>query len=921
MNKRSRLVPSLLRAMMFPRGLSPATLPLRLAWGLLLVVGLLGNTHAQELSPEELDAYKEECRDLISFLQFTLNTIGDPATSVRDKDVILNESYLKMFRDAEVQVEDDLEEARRVVTNKDVQAYLKDVDFFFKQAQFEFTIEDITHEVNEDGQIYFLIALSRNLQAITIKGDSLNLTQPRFVEVNLDPEQKDLKIASIYTTKLSEEEELAYWWNELSGEWQQLLGEDIALNDSVNMARLLRIQPNISIGDTVFFQQVDTLVISDSTKVLDMLMLSDTLSLGDTLFYRRTDTVMTNNPIVFAHLKRLVDSKSLNLSNHMELTDLSPLSKFSQLQELDISFTGASSLVPLRNLTKLRVLRCNNTTVSDLSPLRYALELRELYCQQTLIRELAPIQNFSKLEKLYCYQTYIDELDELASLKNLRELLCFRTNISSLDPLAGATNLSLLKCSQTYITSLSPLSNATKLEVLDIESNFISDLSALSGLNNLRLLFCDSTQVLSLEPLRDLPNLKKVYCDNTSITRQLANQFMRARPEVLVVYGSAQLSEWWQNLNPAWQQVFGGYVQVSARPTREELHEIANLEEIDIFGHPTIGQLTPLSMLINLKTLIVSQTRVSDLQPLRDLVDLQRLECINTPVADLSPLQQLYNLHHLQLAQTQVMDLSPLARLGSLEVLNVDKTQVADLSPLNDLSKLKKIYSDHTQVNRTQVVDFSLAHPDVLVVYQSPALQQWWEGLTDEWRQIFRRHVTTSELPSREQLHEMMRLTKLELPNGSRVRSLASIEGLFRLQELSFSDTQIGSLEPLRNMKTLERLHCAKNPITSLEPLSGLFKLRYLNCENTPVEDLDPLVSLINLEDLRCGGTQVDDLEPLAGLYKLKRLDVYNTDVKRLKDIYTLPNLLRLTCYNTRINDRRVEKFQKMHPDTEIVYY
>ncbi len=47
-----------------------------------------------------------------------------------DKDVLVTQSYTKIFRDPKVQVEDDLDEGRKTITNKDVQAYLKDVDFF-----------------------------------------------------------------------------------------------------------------------------------------------------------------------------------------------------------------------------------------------------------------------------------------------------------------------------------------------------------------------------------------------------------------------------------------------------------------------------------------------------------------------------------------------------------------------------------------------------------------------------------------------------------------------------------------------------------------------------------------------------------------------------------------------------------------------
>ncbi|MEJ2005773.1 MAG: hypothetical protein P8X57_12620 [Cyclobacteriaceae bacterium] len=121
---------------------------------ILLLVLLLpsGNIFAQ-------DKEEQQVRDIISFLEYMLNTLGDPETSARDKDVIVNESYAKVFRDSTVQVEDDLDENRDVITNKDVQAYLKDVEFFFKEAHFELEWQDMEASENEDGQTYYKVSV------------------------------------------------------------------------------------------------------------------------------------------------------------------------------------------------------------------------------------------------------------------------------------------------------------------------------------------------------------------------------------------------------------------------------------------------------------------------------------------------------------------------------------------------------------------------------------------------------------------------------------------------------------------------------------------------------------------------------------------------------------------------------------------
>ncbi|HEY9487983.1 MAG TPA: leucine-rich repeat domain-containing protein, partial [Chryseosolibacter sp.] len=147
---------------------------------------------------------QEKVKDLVAFLQLLLNTLGSNASSARDKEIVITESYAKLFRDSKVQIEDDLAESRSTITNKDVVAYLKDVDFFFENVSFEFLIEDIKEGVNANGQVFYKVSLRRNLSGTTASGKKINNTIPRFIEINYDPLAEDLKIASIYTNEFDE---------------------------------------------------------------------------------------------------------------------------------------------------------------------------------------------------------------------------------------------------------------------------------------------------------------------------------------------------------------------------------------------------------------------------------------------------------------------------------------------------------------------------------------------------------------------------------------------------------------------------------------------------------------------------------------------------------------------------------------------
>ena len=71
-----------------------------LLWPLLTGYSLLAQSKTTTpIDAKQLDNYKEQIRRLVGFFQLSLNTLGDPETSTRDKEKIINESYIKAFRE------------------------------------------------------------------------------------------------------------------------------------------------------------------------------------------------------------------------------------------------------------------------------------------------------------------------------------------------------------------------------------------------------------------------------------------------------------------------------------------------------------------------------------------------------------------------------------------------------------------------------------------------------------------------------------------------------------------------------------------------------------------------------------------------------------------------------------------------------
>lgn len=229
--------------------------------------------------------------------------------------------------------------------------------------------------------------------------------------------------------------------------------------------------------------------------------------------------------------------------------------------------------------------------------------------------------------------------------------------------------------------------------------------------------------------------------------------------------------------------------------TRLNLWNGANLTDISpvralgglqFFGcrQPTGRVLADLSPLrgLELTSLELERTPVSDLSPLRDMTSLRELTLNGTKVTDLSPLAGL-KLTVLNLVNyTPVSDLSPLKAMTTLSTLSVEMTDVSDLSPLKDLTLTS------LECGRTRVTDLS----------------------------------PLSDMP-------LAFLNCGETP----VSDLSPIRGM-PLKRLTIFDTGVTDLEPLRGMPLEEVLLTPQRIVRGLDVLRDMRTLRDIGVDWNP---------------------------------------------------------------------------------------
>ncbi len=858
------------------------------------------------LSADEVAAYKEQSKMMVSYLEGTLNFLGDPQEVIAEKEIIINNSYLKMFRDAEVQIEDDLDENREVPLRKDVQAYLKDIIFFYKKATFTMEVTAVDQFTADDGEIVFKVTVNRNLKGVTVKNDTVDFNMLRYIEINLDPFKKDLKIVSIYTTKPDEKKEMRQWWADLPLPWRDYFGSGILVFDTLPFSRVVSFSDSTAvILRPCYVVEKDSLLISgtDTLRFSRLPQLEEgsykVIYSYDTLSQNCPDTVNVDATLLDKQIKHILEIKKLNISNNYLIQTLKPVSKLTSLEVLKASNMLISDISPLRTLSKLNLLDLSKTRVETLEPLRFSFNLKELNITGTAVDSLEEIKNLTRLEKLIIDSTPITDLTPVVALNKLSFLSLAYTPVETLQPVKRLMFLKRLIVTGTKITDLSPLDSLPSLEYINLDNTKVSDLSPLATDVNLSTIQANNSAVTDIESLLANKNLKLIYCDNTGIDRHKAISFMEKNPACLVIYDSQSLSKWWESLPYYWKTILSKSCCRNNAPTKEQLQKIVNQKELVLSGNKNITNLIPLKMLFRLETLDVS----------------------NTEIADLSPLAGLNNLRFLNLNHTKIRSLSGLTGLTNLQEIHLDNTAVSDILPLVNNRDLSKIYCDRTKVTTADVLNFEKKVSGCLVVYQTESLQFWWNNLTDEWQKEWSKQIGIDGSPSREQLQQIANIKEVTIKNNGNIFDLEPLNVCKTLQTLSISYTAITDLSPLVELDSLQRLNLPNNPVTDIEPLGRLKHLVELNLENTGIDDLTPIGHLIHLEKLNIAGTKVRRLKALSSLHNLKELTINNTRVNRLSDLNGLRNLERLTCYNTSLRKKRVDAFKAAHPSVEVIFY
>jgi Leucine-rich repeat (LRR) protein/fibronectin type 3 domain-containing protein len=184
-------------------------------------------------------------------------------------------------------------------------------------------------------------------------------------------------------------------------------------------------------------------------------------------------------------------------------SEITFLSKFTNLTSLDLGFNRISNITPLASLTGLRELFLYSNMIKDISPLANLKNLEWLNAGANLISDLSPLSNLMKLHFLDLELNQISDISPLANLSNLEILNLNFNNITlkytpSFDKML---HLLWLMLDSNSISDFNIVSTVPDLWILDISSNNISDLSPISSMKNLLRIDLSSNKISDMNAI------------------------------------------------------------------------------------------------------------------------------------------------------------------------------------------------------------------------------------------------------------------------------------------------------------------------------------------------------------------------------------------------------------------------------------
>jgi len=561
----------------------------------------------------------------------------------------------------------------------------------------------------------------------------------------------------------------------------------------------------LTIADVTFQSDVTELDLSghrlDDISVLAQCTHLEKLNLSDT--HVKDISVLADIPTL-RQLDLSNNRAGVNAESGHSISDLSVISRLTQIMELDLSNVGMIDISFLKDMTNLRVLNLNNNIIVSLSPLESLSNLTELHLGNVI---------------------YSGEVSFPQGLANLEIL-----------DMSGAQN-SGLEAQTTY---------CNKLRYLDISHHDIDDISFISSFSELRYLNLSNTLIRHdhntgkqlpvspdvLAPISECSKLEELVLSGLKFSDI---SFIKSLLSLKKLRFSAPGTDYYNPDDSEKQEVW--------IPDASPLENMTGLTELYIAGMG-ITDISFVEGMSNLEVLDVSNNHIKSYKPLDGKSELKELNLTNNMnVSDGLFPQGLNNLEVLSISDGRFLhQITYCSKLRYLDAGGTGDEGGVDFSLLPNLEYL----------NIGTVTEDS-----VKAIGQLSGLKELYLDLSEE----------ADANTCFKELCNLTQLRKLRFGVFTEFNDLSGISGMVNLEEFELRYSQINDISGLSNLKKLKHLDlAASSQLSDISPLAGLTELEYLCLAGCSISNITPLASMNKLVLLFLDNNSISDVSALSGL-------------------------------------------------------
>ena len=284
------------------------------------------------------------------------------------------------------------------------------------------------------------------------------------------------------------------------------------------------------------------------------------------------------------------------------------------------------------------------------------------------------------------------------------------------------------------------------------------------------------------------------------------------------------------------------------------LRHMTFLENLNIDSGAS-GQLSVLSHLSNLNTLVITNTKVQaeELTVIGSLPNLQVLTLENCGLSTLAGLENADTVVSLNASNNTIRDLAPLSAMNNLTDLNLQHNAVNNIAALAKLTNLTTLDLSFNSLRSLTPV----------------------AGLTG--------------------------LTVLNAESNT-ITSAEDLATCKALEQLNLDANDIKDISPLSSCSALIKLSVADNQLTDLNGAEKLTNLTSLNFANNQVTELPAFSESSSLVNIDGSYNLLTSLEALRGLGSLNNVYMdYNSGISSIEPLTNCPKLIQVNVYGTKV--------------------